>query len=207
MLSLGRARGRVLHQAILTAVLHRIVSSVASLPLPARAICSDRGLARRRRVVLQNGGDCVQRLVRRVDRVRVDGRRVEGCAGRPHVCWCWARLHVPMSLACLCCEVGCGKRPTFGESISCGVLSQRIRECGGFSLARIRLLTYTLSIVYQIAILGLGRLSCTKVLRARFLPARRRGIMFSYIVRFEESQIVEPTLFSKDDIVADVACV
>jgi hypothetical protein len=87
MLSLGRARGRVLHQAILTAVLHRIVSSVASLPLPARAICSDRGLARRRRVVLQNGGDCVQRLVRRVDRVRVDGRRVEGCAGRPHVCW------------------------------------------------------------------------------------------------------------------------
>ena len=73
---------------------------ITSLSLPGRPICSDRGLARGRRVVLQNGGDCVQRLVRRVDRVRVDGRRVEGCAGRPHVFWCWARLHVPMSLAC-----------------------------------------------------------------------------------------------------------
>jgi len=41
VLSLGRARGRVLHQPIFTTVVHAVVCSIAPLPLPGRAISND----------------------------------------------------------------------------------------------------------------------------------------------------------------------
>jgi hypothetical protein len=44
MLALRHARRRILHQPIFTTVLHPIITSVASLPLPSLAISKDRAL-------------------------------------------------------------------------------------------------------------------------------------------------------------------
>ena len=88
VLALGYARGRILHQPIATTVVHAIVRSEASLPLPGGAISNDRALARGRRVVLEGGRDGRERLMRRLHAApdqrlaRVDGG-IKGGAGMP----------------------------------------------------------------------------------------------------------------------------
>jgi len=88
VLALGRARGRILHQPIFSTVVHTVVSRIASLPLPGRAISNDRALARGRRVVLEGRRDGRQRLMRRLHTAsdqrlaRVDGG-IKGGAGMP----------------------------------------------------------------------------------------------------------------------------